>query len=45
MILDPRIYFFQFMIQVVRLALTVAAVLAIVSMVGCTAAIIWAVII
>ena len=44
MILDPLFYFFEFMIQVVRLVLTVAAVLAIVTMVGCTAAIIWAVI-
>lgn len=44
MILDPLFYFFEFMIQVVRLALIGAGVFATVSMVGCTAAIIWAVI-
>lgn len=44
MILNPLFYFFEFVIQVVRLALIGAAVIAIVSMVGCTAAIIWAVI-
>jgi len=48
MILDPMFYFFKLMIQIVRPALIAAAfasaVFATVSMVGCTAVIIWAVI-